>query len=139
MGFSSPNSGKRAPMVDINITPLVDVMLVLLIMFMVTAPLMQQGIDVDLPETAASGIEPSGEDPFVLVINKKGQFLISDIKVPRAELRKKLGAIFKLKKAKQIYIQADKTVDYGIVATAMAEAKAAGIHNIGLVTVPNTQ
>ena len=131
------SSRGRAAMSEINVTPLVDVMLVLLIMFMVTAPLMQQGIDVDLPETAATGIE-TNEDPLVLVINKRGQYSIADTIISGSELGKKLKAIYDIKKAKQIYIQADKSVDYGIVAGAMAEAKAAGINNIGLVTLPQS-
>ena len=110
-------------------------MLVLLIMFMVTAPLMQQGIDVDLPKTSASGVEPS-EDPFVLVIAANKQITAAKQNISSAELQTKLKAIFEKRKNKQIYLQIDKRVDYGFVAETMAEIRAAGIYNIGLITLP---
>lgn len=134
MAMSSGGKSRMA-ISEINVTPLVDVMLVLLIMFMVTAPLMQQGIDVDLPRTSSSGVELDNE-PLTLVIdhNKKITVAKADIALP--ELREKLKAIFQNKKNKQIYVQADRRVDYGIVAEAMAEIRAAGIYNIGLITLP---
>lgn len=122
-------------MSEINVTPFVDVMLVLLIIFMVTAPMMQQGIDIDLPETASSGVEVS-EEPFVLVIRQNQVIEAGSAKIPMEELRGKLEAIFATRKNKQVYIQADKKVDYGFVAEAMGEIRAAGILNIGLVTLP---
>jgi biopolymer transport protein TolR len=122
-------------MSEINITPLVDVMLVLLIMFMVTAPLMQQGIEVDLPKTAPSGTDMK-EEPFVIVIQANKQITIAKNSVPIGELREKLKAIFKTRDEKQLYLQADRKVDYGLVAEVMAEIRAAGIYNIGLVTQP---
>lgn len=132
----SPGGSKsRATLSEINVTPLVDVMLVLLIMFMVTTPLMQQGIEVDLPKTSASGVDLS-EEPFVLVIGPDQKMTIVKNKIVMAELRTKLKAIFEHKKNKQIYIQADRKVDYGFVAEAMGEIRAAGIFNIGLLTVP---
>lgn len=136
MGMNT-SSGKNTKMVmsEINVTPFVDVMLVLLIIFMVTAPMMQQGIDVNLPKTASSGVELN-EKPFVLVISKDGKVKIADIAVPIADLKSKLTSIFKDKKNKQIYIQADKKVDYGVVAEVMAEARASGIFNISLITLP---
>ena len=137
MGMSSGGgSGKsRVVMSEINVTPLVDVMLVLLVIFMVTAPMMQQGIEVELPETKSSGVDP-GEDPFVLVIKKDRRIVLGSATVPMAQLQGKLKAIFDNRKEKQIYIQADKEVDYGTVAEAMAEVRSAGIFNIGLVTIP---
>lgn len=122
-------------MSEINVTPLVDVMLVLLIMFMVTAPLLQQGIEVDLPKTAASGVEPS-EDPFVIVIDAGRRITVAKNPFPLEQMRSKLGPIFLNKKNKQVYIQADRKVDYGVVAEVMAEVRAAGITNIGLITQP---
>lgn len=133
MGMGSSKS--RAAMSEINVTPLVDVMLVLLIIFMVTAPMMQQGIDIDLPETAASGMETS-EEPFVLAIKGNQKLYVANEQVALPGLRKKLKAIFKTRKNKQIYLKADKTVDYGLVAQTLAEIRAAGINNIGLVTLP---
>lgn len=139
MGMGGGGKSKsRATLSEINITPLVDVMLVLLIMFMVTTPLMQQGIEVDLPKTSASGVEVN-EEPFVLVINADQKMTIAKTRIAMNELRPKLKAIFETKKNKQIYIQADKKVDYGYVAEAMAEVRAAGIFNIGLITQPKDQ
>ena len=122
MSFNSGSSGgrSRTMMSEINITPMVDVMLVLLIIFMVTTPMMQQGIDVELPETANSGSATSDE-PFVLEIRKNKKIFVGDLQIPEAE---------------QVYLQADKAVDYGFVAETMADIRAAGIFNIGLVTVP---
>jgi biopolymer transport protein TolR len=122
-------------MSEINVTPLVDVMLVLLIMFMVTTPLMQQGIEVQLPKTAASGVEPTDE-PFVLAISAEKNITVGKQRLDIAELRQKLKAIFETRQNKQIYLQADRRVDYGFVAETMAEIRAAGIFNIGLVTQP---
>lgn len=122
-------------MSEINVTPFVDVMLVLLIIFMVTAPMMQQGIDVNLPKTSSTGIELN-ETPFVIVIQTNGKIKIADIEVPLSSLKDKLKAIFQNKKNKQVYIQADRKVDYGYVAETMAEIRQAGIFNISLVTLP---
>ena len=136
MGMGSGKSGRaRATMSEINVTPLVDVMLVLLIMFMVTTPLMQQGIEVDLPKTSASGVEPN-EEPFVLVIEANQHMTIAKQRIQMNDLKAKIKAIFDNKKNKQVYIQADRKVDYGIVAEAMAEVRAAGVLNIGLITSP---
>jgi biopolymer transport protein TolR len=136
MGMSSSGGGKsRMVMSEINVTPLVDVMLVLLIIFMVTAPMMQQGLEIELPETAASGVSTS-EEPFVLIINKSKRITVGGQAIPISDLQKRLQAIFEKRPNKQIYIQADKAVDYGFVAETMAEVRAAGITNIGLVTLP---
>lgn len=133
MGMGSSN--KRTSMSEINVTPMVDVMLVLLIIFMVTAPMMQQGIEIDLPETAASGIE-TNEDPFVLAIRNNKKLYVAEEEVQLEGLRKKLKAIFASRKNKQIYLKADKKVSYELVAQTLAEIRAAGIYNIGLVTLP---
>ena len=138
MGSSGGKGKSRATLSEINVTPLVDVMLVLLIMFMVTTPLMQQGIEVDLPKTSSSGVELN-EEPFVLVIGPDQKMTIAKTRIEMKDLRPKLKAIFEFKKNKQIYIQADRKVDYGFVAEAMAEVRAAGIFNIGLITLPKEQ
>ena len=125
----------RQSMSEINVTPLVDVMLVLLIIFMVTAPMMQQGIDINLPKTAASGIKTS-DKPFVLIIREDNKLYVAREQVALKGLRKKLKAIFASRPNKQIYLKADENVDYGLVAKTLAEIRAAGIFNIGLVTLP---
>lgn len=138
MGMSAGAGGSRKSrtvMSEINVTPLVDVMLVLLIIFMITAPMMQQGLEIELPETAASGVSTS-EEPFVLVINKSKKLTVGGTAIASADLRTRLQAIFETRPNKQIYLQADKNVDYGFVAETMAEIRAAGITNIGLVTLP---
>jgi len=135
MGFNVSSGNNRSTVSEINVTPLVDVMLVLLIMFMVTAPLMQQGIDVDLPKTSSSGVDLSDE-PFVLVITSDQKITASKIPIDVSNIREKLKAIFQVRKNKQLYIQADRKVDYGFVAEVMAEVRSAGIYNIGLITLP---
>ena len=136
-GGSGRSSGRASGSVmsEINVTPLVDVMLVLLIMFMVTAPMMQQGIEVDLPKTASSGVSTQ-EEPTVLVISQDKKVSIAKKNIPAAEFKEKIAAIFEGRKDKQIYIQADRRVDYGYVAEVMADLRQAGITQIGLITVP---
>ncbi len=135
MSNSGGGRGGRTVMSEINVTPLVDVMLVLLIIFMITAPMMQQGLEIELPETAASGVSTS-EEPFVLVISKAKKITVGGAAISSNDLRTRLEAIFEKRPNKQIYLQADKSVDYGFVAETMAEIRAAGITNIGLVTLP---
>lgn len=134
-GGNHRGNRSRTVMSEINVTPLVDVMLVLLIIFMITAPMMQQGLEIELPETAASGVS-TNDEPFVLVINKARKITVGGTAIPSTGLRERLTAIFEKRPNKQIYLQADKSVDYGFVAETMAEIRAAGISNIGLVTMP---
>ena len=136
MSTGSDDGGRgRTTMSEINVTPMVDVMLVLLIIFMVTAPMMQQGIDVNLPETSNTVLTVK-EDPFVLIIDKEQRIRIDKTEFLLGDLKAKLSAIYQTRKDKQIYIQADKDVPYGFVAATMGEIKAAGISGIGLVTLP---
>lgn len=135
MGITT--GSKSGMMSEINVTPFVDVMLVLLIVFMITAPMMQQGLDVDLPEIASSGVATSDE-PFVIVIKKNKAITLGNAIIPINQLKQKLIAIFQNRKNKQVYIQADKHVEYGMVAETMGEIRSAGIYNISLIALPKT-
>ena len=136
MGASTPSKGSsRMAMSEINVTPFVDVMLVLLVIFMVTAPMMQQGLDVNLPKTASTGVSLN-DDPFVLVIDEKGRIKAGETSLTTNGLSEKIKAIFQTRASKQVYIQADKKVDYGTVAYVMGEVRQAGITNISLITIP---
>jgi biopolymer transport protein TolR len=122
-------------MADINVTPLVDVMLVLLIIFMVTAPMMIHGVDVELPITESKSIKTE-EDPLLLTITKNGEVFIEDYKVQSKDLMDKLERIFANRAGKQILLQADKDVPYGVVMSIMAQVKEAGITKVGMITKP---
>jgi biopolymer transport protein TolR len=120
---------------QINITPLVDVMLVLLIIFMVTAPILQQGIHVDLPEVTAAPLEGS-EEQLIVIIARDGKLQMNDTPMKVDELNRKLSAILKAKPDRQVYLRADKNVPYGKVVEVMAAVRAAGVRKLGMVTEP---
>ena len=122
-------------MSDINVTPLVDVMLVLLIIFMVTAPMMMQGVEVSLPQTTTKSIKTK-EDPMILSINKKKEIFLEKHKINLEDLELKVKSIFKYRKNKEVLLRADKDVPYGFVIEVMAGAKRAGIDKLGMVTEP---
>lgn len=123
---------------EINVTPLVDVMLVLLIVFMISAPLMQQGVQVDLPKASGQTLDEQ-QEPVILVVGKNRMLTINKNDIPFEQLHAKLQAIYENKSAKDIFIQADQSVNYGYVAQVMAEVKKSGITKIGLVTDPNSK
>ena len=129
------NEGRQNLISDINVTPLVDVMLVLLIIFMVTAPMMTYGVKVDLPETESKSIKAQ-EDPLILSITKKRDIFIENYKVELGDLKGKLNKIFLNRAAKEILLQADKNVPYGFVMTVMSQVKEAGITKVGMITEP---
>ncbi|MDO8520213.1 MAG: biopolymer transporter ExbD [Deltaproteobacteria bacterium] len=123
---------------EINIVPLVDVILVLLIIFMVTAPLLQQGIDIDLPEVNAAAVAATQED-FVLSIDNNGKILLGDDKAHPYSLQnveEKLVAIFENKEKKELYLRADKGIEYGYVVAVMAACQKAGVERIGMISMP---
>ena len=118
---------------DINVTPFVDVVLVLLIIFMVTAPLMLQGMDVNLPETTTQPIRmPTA--PLVLTVTKDGQYSLARKVIAAEELQKKLEAVFDARGSKEVFLRADEAAPYGLVVKAMAAARLAGATRLGIVT-----
>ena len=132
-------TGKEAPgrttMSEINVTPMVDVMLVLLIIFMVTAPLIQQGVKVNLPQAKAAPVEAK-EQKITLSINRGRQIFIGDVEVPLDQLEEKLKTNAKAQTDKEIYLWADTDINYGMVVQVMASAQRAGITNVGMITDP---
>ncbi|MFN7684262.1 MAG: ExbD/TolR family protein [Oligoflexia bacterium] len=129
-------NGTATALAEINVTPLVDVMLVLLIVFMISAPLMQQGVQVDLPKTTAQTLNETKE-PLVLAINKNRQILIGEKAIEPGTLRARLEAIAAARPDVEVFIQADQGLPYGLIAQVMAEVKRAKIHRVGLVTDPS--
>ena len=122
-------------MSDINVTPLVDVMLVLLIIFMVTAPMMMQGVEVNLPQTTAKSIK-TREDPLILTINKKREIYLEDRQIRLKNLENKVKTIFKYRRNKELLLRADREVPYGFVIKVISGVKRAGIDKLGMITEP---
>lgn len=135
MAFTTQKGVHNTALSEINITPLVDVILVLLIIFMVTAPLLSQGLDVQLPSASAPALERSEED-VTLTIDKTGKIFLQDEKTPYRleELQEKVAAIFERREKKQILIRADEDVPYGTVVKAISLIKEAGIERVGMIT-----
>lgn len=134
-GFKS-TSDDNGPVADINITPLVDVMLVLLVIFMVTAPMLESGIAIQLPKASGKAL-PKGESPITLNISKESKLYLEKEEVPFSALNTKLQQFYKNRDKQEIYIRADSSLTYGFVAEVMATVKNAGINKIGLVTLPS--
>jgi biopolymer transport protein TolR len=135
MAMSVGGKGRKSALSDINVTPLVDVMLVLLIIFMVTAPLIQQGVKVSLPDARAAPIEAK-EKKLVLTIDRQGKVFIGEAEVAFSELEAKLKANAKAQADKEVYLHADRDLKYGIVVEVMAAAQRAGVENVGMITDP---
>ena len=126
--------GQRGSLVSqINVTPLVDVMLVLLIIFMVTAPIIQQGVQVSLPKVKAAAL-PGKEEQFIVSITRDSQVYLNDTRMSQTALAVKLAAIGRERPDREVFVRADDQVPYGVVIRTMAAIKAAGIENVGMVT-----
>ena len=128
--------GRSAPMAEINITPMVDVMLVLLIIFMVAAPLLTVGVPVQLPETAANALPTEQEEPLTITLAADGRLLIQSTEETRETLIPKLRAVAAERGDNKVFLRADGTIAYAQVMEIMGALNAAGFNNIGLVTDP---
>jgi biopolymer transport protein TolR len=126
---------RRRPMSDINVTPFVDVMLVLLVIFMVTAPLMQQGIPVELPRTQTAGLALD-EEPLVVTVKRDGALYVESARVELADLEESLESILASRGDGEVFLRADGKVAYETVAKALAIMRRAGAKQIGMVTEP---
>ena len=140
-GAHSGSFGKRRHrrnpvMAEINVTPMVDVMLVLLIIFMVSAPLLTVGVPIDLPQTRASSLDQADKEPLAVSVNTKGQIFLQNSEIPLEELVPKLQAIAQARGGsdERIYVRGDRTVDYGTVMRVMGRLSAAGFRRVALVT-----
>lgn len=129
------NSSRSRIMGEINVVPLVDVVLVLLIIFMVTAPMMVQGLDVNLPATTSGALKTS-EELLVLTVTKQGKVFLDEFPVGIKGLAEKLKNIKARKPGTRVYLRADQDVPYGVVVQVLAQAKKAGVTNLGMVTEP---
>ena len=123
---------------EINVTPFVDVMLVLLVIFMITAPMMSTGVDITLPQTAAQNIEDA-EGKLVLSIDKSRRLFLGKIQVNWTDLSDKLSTNARVQAEKELYIEADQSLAYGVVVTAMAVARSAGVAKVMMLTDPSEQ
>jgi biopolymer transport protein TolR len=129
---------KHALISEINVTPFVDVMLVLLIVFMVAAPLLTVGVPIDLPETEAKALN-SQTQPITVSINESGQIFLQETEIPINEVVPKLEAIARAGYEERIYVRGDRAADYGTVMRVMARVSAAGFRNLGLVTLQDRE
>jgi len=135
MADEIPQDKQTSAISNINVTPFVDVMLVLLVIFMVTAPIIQEGVEVNLPQAKATPVE--GEDqPLIVTISRDNQIYLNDNPMTLEELAAKLRAITQLDRQKGVYLRADRDVRYGTVIAAIGEIKAAGIQKLGMIALP---
>jgi biopolymer transport protein TolR len=133
-------SGRRnrfedKPLADINVTPLVDVVLVLLIIFMVTAPMLQMGIDVNLPRVESKSVDVS-EEKVVLTINNAREIFINKNKISVTDLRARLASLMSSRIDREVFLRADRSVPYGFVVEVMSEMRKAGVDRLGMITEP---
>jgi biopolymer transport protein TolR len=119
---------------DINVTPLVDVMLVLLVIFMVTAPLLHQGVEVQLPKSVAQNLPKTPEDPLILSITKSGTYYLNESPVARAQLAERMRIVLSRRRDKSVYLKADRNLPYGTVVETMDTLNRLGVESLGMVT-----
>ena len=137
--------GRRKPMGEINVVPYIDVTLVLLIIFMITTPMLQTGVEVDLPQAESAMVEQKeGEPPIVISIKEQGEYYINtdgqnDDRIEPEVINERVALVLSKKPGTQVLISADKGVDYGTVVTVMAALKNAGVPTVGLMTKPEEQ
>jgi biopolymer transport protein TolR len=129
------NQNDNRPMAEINVTPLVDVMLVLLIVFMVTAPMLQMGIDVNLPRVKAKSVDVA-EEKLVLTINAAKEIFLNKSRMTLSDLESELEQIFASRIEREVYMRADRNVPYGYVVEVMAAVRKAGVDKLGMITDP---
>lgn len=139
--MSSRQSGRRKPKAEINVVPYIDVTLVLLIIFMVTAPMLQTGVEVDLPQADTEAAEQKNEPPVIVSIDREGRYFVdmsgqSGQAMEPGEMEAAVAGAVQAKPQIQVFIRADQNVDYGKVITAMAALKNAGVPKVGLMTQP---
>jgi biopolymer transport protein TolR len=133
MDLGNRDNGDRGTMSQINVTPLVDVMLVLLVIFMVTAPMMQQGVQVNLPKAETKSLAPK-EDTLVVSVEKSGRTFINTSEIPADQLKDKLNSMLAGREKREVFLKADSSVPYGEVVRVMSQIKGAGVERLGMVT-----
>jgi biopolymer transport protein TolR len=135
MKFSRDSKG---PLSDINVVPLVDIMLVLLIIFMITAPMMQHGMNIDIPKVTARPL-PAKEDPQILNVTRDRQIVLNEKRIAMGDLKAAVQLLFTNRKDKEIFLRADKDVPYGFIVQCMGTIREAGIDKINIVTKPSEE
>ncbi|OGI48186.1 MAG: protein TolR [Candidatus Muproteobacteria bacterium RIFCSPHIGHO2_12_FULL_60_33] len=123
-------------MSEINVVPYIDVMLVLLVIFMITAPLLSQGVKVDLPQAAARPVESQDRETLVVTVDREGKYFLDDRRISSEELRRKVAAILRLRPKTPVLIRGDRQANYGEVVKAMTLLQSAGAPSVGLLTEP---
>jgi biopolymer transport protein TolR len=129
------NRDSKSPLSEINIIPLVDVMLVLLIIFMITAPMMQHGMNIDIPKVTTKPL-PTKDEPQILNVTKDQKLILNEKKLAVKDLKAAIQLLFSNKSTKEIYLRADKEVPYGFVVSCMGLIREAGVEKINIVTKP---
>jgi len=134
MAFQRQSGDPFDHLADINVTPLVDVMLVLLIIFMVTAPMLHQGVSVALPKTETTNLPSRQEDPILLSITREGLYYINETPIARGLLRERLQALVRQRRDRTVFLKADRALSYGTVVETLDLLNRLGIENLGMVT-----